>query len=206
MFEDIVKGRMGMYSFLATVLIDIPPKDFLKDLFEGKVEFPNVRGIKEGAEILKNYAKNFSNFEDFERAIRQEYTAVFVGPFSHHVLPYQSVYEGENPYGKVTLRIKEKFKEFGYEYKYNEPADHIGVELSFMAESCKELLKGNRDELKKQKEMLKEIEKWVFNFCRDVENHPEAKFYKGIAIMLREFIKLDKNLIEDLTVALQSKL
>jgi TorA maturation chaperone TorD len=62
-----------------------------------------------------------------------------------------------------------------------------------MAESCKELLNGDFEELKKQKEFLEgEIEKWVFKFCDEIENHPEARFYKGIAKILRGFIEIDK--------------
>jgi TorA maturation chaperone TorD len=193
--RKIVEGRLGMYSFLSAVLLDAPPKEFLKDLMEGLIEFPKQKEIEEGAEILKNLAKEFSNVDDFERFVRQEYTAVFIGPYSYHASPYQSSYEGDSPYGKVTLRIKEKYIEFGYKYSYSEPADHIGVELAFMAESCKELLKGNLEEIKKQREFIKELEKWVFRFCDEVENHPEARFYKGIAKILRGFVKLDRSIM-----------
>ncbi|HIP58446.1 MAG TPA: hypothetical protein EYH00_03985 [Archaeoglobus profundus] len=192
--KKIIEGRIGMYSFLSTVLLDIPPKDFLKDLMEDKVEFPKEKEIEEGAKILKDLAKRFKNVDDFERYVRQEYTLLFVGPLDF-ISPYQSSYEGEVPYGNVTLKIKDFYVKCGYEYKHFEPADHIGVELAFMAESCKELLKGNMEELKNQKKFINELEKWVFKLCDKIENHPEARFYKGIARILRGFIKLDKNLI-----------
>lgn len=195
-FEDVVKGRMGMYSFFSAVLIDVPPKELLKDLYEGKVEFPKLKGV----DIVKNYPKGFESFEDFERAVRQEYTAIFVGPFNGYVSLYQSDYEGDYPYGRVTLRVKEMFRKFGYECIHREPADHLGVYMAFMAESCRELLNGNVEELKKQREVMKELEKWVFEFCDRVVNHSEARFYKGIAEMLRDFIKIDKNLIEELVL------
>ncbi len=192
--EEVVKGRMGMYTFFSSVLIDVPPRELLKDLYEGKIDFPKLKGI----EIVKEYPKRFKSFEDFERAIRQEYTAVFIGPFKDYVSPYKSDYKGDYPYGKVTLEVKEMFRELGYEYNYNEPADHIGVFMAFMAESCKELLKGNFDELKKQQRVMKDLETWAFDFCDRVINHPEAQFYKGIATMLKDFLKLDRNLIKEL--------
>ena len=195
--KKIIQGRMGMYSFLSTVLLDIPPKDFLKDLMENKVEFPKEKEIEEGFKILKDLAKKFKNVEDFEKYVRQEYTLLFVGPLDF-ISPYQSSYEGEAPYGNVTLKIKEFYVKCGYKYKYFEPADHIGVELAFMAESCRELLKGNIEELKNQKKFMEELERWVFKFCDEIEKHPEAKFYKGIAKILRGFIKLDKSLINTL--------
>lgn len=193
-FEDVVRGRMGMYSFFSSVFIDVPPKELLKDLYEENVKFPKLKGV----DTIINYPKKFKSFEDFERAVRQEYTAVFIGPFSNYVSLYQSEYEGENPYGKVTLRVKEMFRRFGYECIHREPADHLGVYMAFMVESCKELLNGKIDELKKQREVMRELEKWIFDFCNNVENHRDAMFYKGIVKMLRDFIKIDKNLIEEL--------
>ncbi len=192
--EDVLKGRMGMYTFFTSVLIDVPPKELLRDLYEGKVEFPKLEGV----EIVLKYPKEFKSFEEFERAVRQEYTAVFVNPFDEHVSLYQSEYENDYPYGKVTLRVLEMFKRLGYRCVYTEPADHIGVYMAVMAKSCEEALKGNYEELKKQKEIMKELEKWVFRLCDEIEKHREAKFYKGIAKMLRDFIKVDRDLINEL--------
>lgn len=192
--EEVVRGRMGMYTFFSLVLLDIPPKELLKEIYDGSAKFPELDGV----DIIVNYPKKFKTFEEFEKAIREEYTALFVDPFGDFVSPYKSNYEGENPYGKVTLKTLEMFKKFGYDYKYVEPADHIGVFMAFMAKSCEEFLKGNRDELKKQRDVLHEIERWVFDFCERVEKHREAKFYKGISKMLRDFIKLDKKLINEL--------
>ncbi len=192
--EDIIKGRIGMYAFFSRVLIDVPPKELLRDIFNGVIDFPNLKGVK----LIKEFPKKFKSFEDFETAVRQEYTEVFIGPFENFVPLCQSEYEGELPYGKITIRVIEMLKRFGYEYLHREPADHIGVFMAFMAESCKELLRGNWEELKKQKEVIKELEKWVFDFCKRVEEHHAANFYKGIAMMLKDFLRIDKKLIEDL--------
>jgi 23S rRNA G2445 N2-methylase RlmL len=109
--DDIIKGRFAMYSFLSAVLLDSPPKDFLRDLMDGKVAFPPHPVIEEGARLLAEIASKFVDVEDFESYVRQEFTAVFIGPFTVVTSPYQSTYENDSPYREVTARIKRKYVE-----------------------------------------------------------------------------------------------
>jgi TorA maturation chaperone TorD len=195
--ESILKGRKGMYEFLATVLLDAPPRNFLEDLMKGEISFPPHPLIDDGARTLSELAGRFKSANDFERFVRQEYTAVFVNPFDSVVSLYQSVYESNTPYRDVTLRIKRKYIEMGYLLqKPTEPADHIGIELMFMAESCKAALEGHKiEELKKQKKFLEEeILRWVFRFCDALENNGNAHFYKGISKILRGFMQIEKRI------------
>ena len=67
-----------------------------------------------------------------------------------------------------------------------------------MAASCEESLK-NFSELKKQKWFLEKILSWIPKLCDEIENS-DAKFYKGISKILRGFINMDKNLINELIV------
>ncbi len=207
--NSIIEGRMAMYSFLSTVLLDGPPKEFLRDLMKGEVVFPSHPHIDEGVRILRDLASKFSSVEDFETFVKQEFTAVFIGPFSETTSPYQSTYEGDSPYREVTAKIKRKYLEMGYipQKKLPEPADHIGVELSFMAESCRTMLESEderRSEIKKQKEFLKEeLLTWVFKFCDDLENNINAQFYKGIAKILRGFMQIEKKGVNELHALLR---
>jgi TorA maturation chaperone TorD len=205
---EIIRGRLAMYSFLSTVLLDVPPREFLQDLMSGEIVFPSNPVIDEGAAILGDLASKFDSVDDFETFVKQEFTAVFIGPFSETTSPYQSTYEGDSPYREVTARIKRRYLEMGYvPQKTSEPADHIGVELAFMAESCREMLENEtvrKTEIKKQKEFLKEeLLKWVFRFCESLENNPNAQFYRGIAKILRGFMEIEKKGINDLHALLR---
>ncbi|AEA46738.1 TorD/DmsD family molecular chaperone [Archaeoglobus veneficus] len=207
--ESIIKGRMAMYSFLSSVLLDAPPKEFLRDLMKCEVVFPVHPIIDEGAKILTDMASKFENVEDFEIFVRQEYTAVFVGPFGETVSPYQSTYEGDSPYREVTARIKRKYLEMGYIPQVSEPADHIGVELSFMAESCRAMLESGKKEdrireMRNQMKFLKEeLLTWIFNFCNALENNENARFYKGISKILRGFMEMEKRAVDELYALLR---
>ncbi len=192
--EEIVKGRMGMYAFFSSVFLDVPPKELLKEIYEGRIAFPKLEGVEE----IFSYAKGFDSFEDFEREIRREYTDLFVNPFKEHVSLYKSDYFGDYPYGNVTLKTIEKFKEFGYIYEHTEPADHLGVFMAFMVKSCEEFLKGNREELKKQREILEDLESWIYEFCEKVESSEDARFYRGVVKMLRDFLKMDRKILNEL--------
>ena len=192
----ILKGRQGMYSFLAAVFLNYPPKDLLKDIYNGKLTLPEIGSISEGLNEIREFSKKFNDFDSFVEQVKREYTELFILP--GEISLYQSIYENENPYGKVTLRIKEIMKKVGYKCNYAEPEDHIGVQLSFMAETCKDAL-DKRDKiatyLSKQKDMLNEMKKWVPKLCSKIESNRSANFYRGIAKILKEFIKFDLNLI-----------
>ena len=194
--EEIIKGRIGMYSFLSAMFMDYPPEDFLKEVFEGKISLPSHPSIEEGLKILKDLASKFESFSEFKEFVRQEYFTLFINPFSQTVSLYQSSYEGDEPYREFSAKIAEFYKKSGYTLDTNEPPDHVGVELAFMAASCEESLK-NVDELKIQKWFLENVLSWVFKLCDEIEKS-DAQFYKGISKILRGFIKMDKNLINEL--------
>jgi len=195
--DGIIEGRMGLYSLLGSLFLEPPPRKLLEDLFRGE-RIPFL-------ESLVQVARNYRSVDDFEIAVRDEFTSLFINPFEETVSLYQSTYEGENPYSKVTQRIVEKYIEMGYEFKYNEPADHLGIELFFMAESCKNALESGKDgklrELKNQKKFIEEELGWIFDFCDRVEKNEKSDFYREIAKLLRDFIKNDRITVNELIVS-----
>ncbi len=196
--EDIIKGRMGMYSFLSSLFLECPD-ELLKEIFEGRISLPSHPLINEGVKILKDLISKFKEFEEFKEFVKREYFTIFLDPFSQTISLYQSNYEGDEPYREISAKIVGIYKQFGYTMeKTNEPPDHVGIELAFMAASCEESLK-NFSELKKQKWFLEKILSWIPRLCDEIENS-DAKFYKGISKILRGFINMDKNLINELIV------
>lgn len=195
--DRIIEGRRGIYALLGSLFLEPPPRNLLEDLFGGK----NVPFL----ESLIHVAKKFKSVDEFEIAVRDEFSSLFINPFEETVSLYQSTYEGENPYSKVTQRIIEKYIEMGYEFKYGEPADHIGVELFFIAESCKNALESEKDEkvkeLRNQKRFIEEELKWVPEFCDRIEKNEKSNFYREIARILRDFLKKDSITVNELIVS-----
>ncbi|RLI89565.1 MAG: hypothetical protein DRO98_00790 [Archaeoglobales archaeon] len=191
--EEIMNGRRAMYSLLGQLFLNYPRDEFLRDIYDGvEIPLPPHPLIREGLEEIRKYAASFPAFEDFAKSVRVEYTQLFAAPDAR-VSPYQSSYENDSPYGVVTLRIRERFFDAGYKLNANEPADHIGIELLFMAETS------NDKDIKKQNVFFEEeLLKWVFKFCSAVESCSEAKFYRGVSKILRGFIEMEKLVIKRL--------
>jgi|Deesub1362B_J571_1020462.scaffolds.fasta_scaffold00221_32 TorA maturation chaperone TorD len=195
--DKIIEGRRAIYALFATLFLDPPPRNLLEDVFNG-VEIPFF-------ENLNILSKKFKDVDEFEDSVKDEFSSLFVNPFAETVSPYQSSYEGENPYGKTTLRIVEKYSNMGYEFRYNEPADHIGVELFFLAESCKNALASDKtekiEELRKQKQFIEEELNWVTSFCDEIEKNDNSYFYRAISKKLKEFLRNERILINELIVS-----
>ncbi|WP_457591240.1 TorD/DmsD family molecular chaperone [Geoglobus sp.] len=198
---EILKGRAGLYYLLSTLFKDPPDKEFIRDLRDGRVDVPDVDELREGFRIMRDFVSSFETVEDAENAVRQEFTDIFANPFSSiAVSPIQSTYEGDEPYREISARVMGKYREMGYrKIVKEEPPDHIAVELSFMAESCLNAIDAEDrvQELKNQKQFLEgEMWKWVFDFCDRLEE--AGNFYRGVAKVLRNFIKIDGEIISEL--------
>jgi len=193
--NKILEGRKAIYSLFGTLFLEPPPKELINDLV-GDKEIPFLKG-------LKRFAKKYKTSKEFEESVKSEFSELFINPFGDSISLYQSSYEGENPYGKTTSRVAKKYVEMGYTLNFEEPADHISVEMYFMAESCKNAIEGKKDEmineLKNQKVFMSELD-WIFSLCEKIESHKKSMFYKEISKTMRAFMRTEKKLISELVV------
>ncbi len=192
--HKIIEGRRAIYALLGTLFLEPPSRDFIEDLMKGEVSF---------FDQLSKVAGEYKDADELEDAVREEFSSLFIDPFQKTVSPYQSTYEGDHPYGKVTQRVAEKYKQMGYSFDYKEPADHIGVELFFLAESCKNANSSQSDtvtELQNQKEFLKRELGWVNSFCTAINESEKSRFYAEVSHILLDFLQKDNGLIDDLIV------
>ncbi len=190
----IMEGRRGIYALLGTLFLEPPPRDLIEDLIKGEIPFFNQ---------LNKVAAEYKNADEFEETVKEEFSSLFIDPFQKTVSPYQSTYEGDHPYGKVTQRIAEKYKQMGYSFSYTEPADHIGVELFFLAESCRNAINDRSEtvkELQNQKDFLESELGWIESFCTAINQSERSHFYTEVSNVLRDFLQKDGSLIDDLIV------
>jgi|Deesub1362A_J573_1020465.scaffolds.fasta_scaffold00078_62 TorA maturation chaperone TorD len=197
--EAIMKGRIGIYSFLAKILLDPPDREILADLKE--MILPSHPYIRDGFEELKRFISEFKSIEELEQSVKDEFNRLFIDPYGEIISPYQSSYEGDTPYNKTTLRVKEFYRKCGYSMRdASEPADHISVELLFMAESCKNAIEGDyKKELECQRRFLDtELSRWISRFCDSIDNRDDSEFYRAAAKILKGFIKMERDVIQEL--------
>jgi len=195
--------------------------DLLKEMVDGKSPILRVEGLQElPDEELRNGLKTLSGYvnglkeRDLERVrleLAVEYANLFLGVKGKVPHPSESAYRSKDhlimqePMDKV-LRA---YWDAGVdkEKKFKEPADHIAIELQFMAYLCRKtaesLNKKEKDEarkyLKMQKDFLKKhLSLWVSPFVKDILETAEVDFYKGVAIITKRFVELDNSMIDDL--------
>jgi len=222
----VMNNRRAIYGFLSRMYEKEVTIDLLKEMVGGKSPILRVEGLeevpdgelREGLKKLSGYLKGLKG-RDLEQArleLAVEYANLFLGVKGKVPHPSESAYRS-----KDHLIMQEPMDEVLHAYwdagvdkekKFTEPADHIAVELQFMAYLCRRaaeaLKKNKKDEarkyLKMQKDFLKNhLSLWVSPFVKDVLEAAEVDFYKGVAMITKRFVELDNSVIDDLLRAVE---
>ncbi|WP_165062985.1 molecular chaperone [Adlercreutzia sp. ZJ154] len=117
-------------------------------------EFPNFKN-KAVATAISHclaYAENKRvnmNEDDLVREISVEYTHLFVGPPHPSAAPWETFYRGESVsigFGEATFEMQRLLREAGLQISNdnNQYADHIGIELLYLATLCERASHGEQ--------------------------------------------------------------
>jgi len=213
----IATHRSGIYGSLAVCLLNpseenigkiLGEKNVAKKVLEHASKLPKTFSFKTIG-LLEKLANQIRGLDNLK--LRVEYTRLFISAYPKVPCPpYESVYTTEDKLtmGESTLDVLRFYNKFslGLVEDFNEPPDHIAVELEFMyflvcreAEAWKNNDKGEAYRyLKAEKEFLsKHLGVWVSDLHECVEKHEkEVVFYRVILCFLSEFIKEDSKFIE----------
>lgn len=85
------------------------------------------------------------------------------------------------------LEVREAYRSMGLAAaRSNEPDDHIGLELLFMALLIQREAEGNVAARQARQQFLAEhLSQWAPAFCADVAAHAQTPFYRGVALLTR---------------------
>jgi len=157
--HNFLKLRRDFYKFLSSLFCGDIPKELIEDLVEGKVNFPSDPEIQEGFRIMESFVTRYTTPDGALRDIEDEFVRFFSG-ISDTFPTTKSEFLGEGGYGRVSLEVEEKMRQFGYtQVNMTLPPDHIAVELDFMAALIDSVLDGDEElhgSLKKQLWFLEE--------------------------------------------------
>ena len=171
-------------------------------------------GHMEGAQLLQQYIIDIPKLSKEEwQNIEQEYQRLFIGPNPLPAHPWESVYLSREHIilDEHTLKVREFYRTWGVEVENNDPDDHIGLELDFMAflsgkglECCQNGNISNlRNILNAQCTFLAEHPlQWVEKYCGLLAESTTCSLYKGIALFTPEYLKHDRDLLEELLACL----
>jgi anaerobic sulfite reductase subunit A len=179
--------------------------EHLNELVESKtlIKQANVDGIEVFLEFIGKLKGS-----DLERAaadLAAEYANLFLNAGNQPVFPYESVYTspGELLMQKARDEVKLEYSQqgLGRSEKFNEPEDHLAIELEFMSILCQKTIKALRIDdreqgiayLQKQKEFLEQhLLVWCPRFCNDLVLASESDFYRGIAILTKSYLDTEQ--------------
>ena len=203
-WETTLKGASLLFGLLSKILYSEPELKWLEKLYDDEVfldapfaaENPDVM---KGLGLLREWGQEFrmGNSEEKYNDIKSDYMKIMVGTADFKTPPWESVYfnEDRSIFQEETLAVRKWYRRFGLasEKLYNEPDDHIALEISFIAHLSSlslEALESNDQSLfektlQAQHDFLKEhLLQWGPAWCDLVGQNAQTKFYKGTALLL----------------------
>lgn len=204
-WQETLTGEMLLLNLLGRIVFKYPSDEerpWLKSLIDDDIfsEAPFAAEkdeTKVGLTRLQKLEKEGLTDDSFKK-IQGDYTRLFIGPGKVLAPPWESVHFGEDRlvFQQQTLEVRNWYQRFGLESEkiHQEPDDHIGLELLFMArlatlgiQALDQQEKTRFEEvLKAQREFFqKHLGAWVLTWCGLVDKHARSDFYKGLAHLVR---------------------
>jgi anaerobic sulfite reductase subunit A len=198
---EVIKERLSSYAFFSRMYREEVTSALLSELAESHAF--DVQAKEAGTEVFGAFIDKLKG-ADLERTaagLAAEYAGLFLNAGKHPVFPYESVYTSQEGLlmQKARDEVLREYQQHGLTRgeTFNEPEDHLAIELEFMAFLCRktiEVLQNDDQEqgiayLEKQKEFLEQhLLTWCPRFCQDLERAAESDFYRGIAQLTRGFL------------------
>ncbi len=200
---SFLTGEALAASLLGKTLYTYPDRAWLQALIDEDVfsEAPlgnNRPDVQRGLGLLQAWSQrergglSSAAFDD----LRADYTRLLVGAGVVLAPPWESVYFNEERlvFQEQTLQVRAWYRRFGLEASNHsqEPDDHIGLELAFVAHLAQQTLIALEQQeqssfeslLAAQREFLsKHLLRWAAEWCRLTETQANTDFFRGIALL-----------------------
>jgi putative dimethyl sulfoxide reductase chaperone len=205
----LLTGEMLTCGLLGKAFYKYPERAWVQSLIDGDV-FSEAPFAAEHAlviaalDLLRKWSEQHRDglsVQAFDDLVA-DYTRLFIGPEMVLTPPWESVYFNEERmvFQIETLQVREWYRRFGLQAEklHNEPDDHIGLELEFIAHLAKAgliaLEQGNATAFEKTLDaqrgfMSEHLLRWAPDWCKQVETQAKNDFYRGMAMLSRGVIE-----------------
>jgi TorA maturation chaperone TorD len=198
-------GEALVFGLLGKLWFDYPERLWLQSL-AGEAIFDEIPfgadqpEVVAGLAMLQQWSREHppANLNGSFDDLQADYTHLFIGPGKVVAPPWESVYfnEERQTFQAQTLQVRSWFRRFGLESVklYNEPDDHAGLELAFLAHLAQlglaALEQGDEPRLDRileaQRKFLAEHPlQWMPAWCHQIEENANTSFYRGAARLTR---------------------
>jgi TorA maturation chaperone TorD len=198
-------GQSLLLNLLGMVLFHYPDQELVRTVLDeelfSEVPFASEQpDVISGSSLLHSWlSENKKRSEDeLLSDLQADYTRLFIGPGKVLAPPYESVHFSLHRlmFQKETLQVRQWYARFGLQSEkiYNEPDDHIGLELVFMAHLATQAATAAKQEDGEMLDRMLEAQRmfasthlfrWAFRWCDQVCEHTRTDFFRGIALMTR---------------------
>ncbi|WP_088188000.1 MULTISPECIES: molecular chaperone TorD family protein [unclassified Desulfosporosinus] len=201
--------RAILYNIFAAVMARKLDESWLNPHFQGQLNsgLPDVEGKEELLSSLSQAADKPGYFKE----VQLDYDALFIVPGTKLIFPYESCYTHRNidgTFGRLwqepaqnMYRILKEW-EIQFAEGWDLIPDHIAIELSFMGNLCQLVTarQANEEERQRLLEWQKKIlanhlSLWVYELLDNMENKAETAFYRGVAKLLRAFLREEETFV-----------
>ena len=187
------------YRFLGKAFYEAPTAGLLGQLKQDDLfaDWPldcSNDAMKNGLETLQAFLREW-HAEDFN-VVRRDFAHLFIGPKRLPAPPWESVYRNEERliFDKETLQVRLLYRQFGMDVptERNEPDDHFGLEMMFVAHLCQIALEGIRTEQAYYTDLsLAAIDSffrdhicaWAYDYLADVTEAANTPYYRGLSLL-----------------------
>jgi TorA maturation chaperone TorD len=186
---DEETARAELYGLLALLYYAPPAADVLAQLRVAATEAPAAGGFLE--EPWRGLVGAARELDD--RAIAQEYEALFGGVGKPEVYLFGSHYLSGFLNEKTLVRLRDTLAAFGLERDeaMSDTEDHI----AYLCEVMRYLIAGDDvavANLTRQREFFAEhLQPWAARLCEAIAQHPKARFYAALAEFTRAFVDVE---------------
>lgn len=201
--------RAKAYGFLSWTYLQVPEMELVTKALSELSFHTESKGMKALHEFFSQ--NKHRSPEELHEDLMVEYARLFRGLRHGHgpLPPYESVWRGEGRVmGASTTDVVEMYGEANVELAANirEPPDHIGIELGYLSHLCDAEadawktgdVKGAVKCLRMEQQFLRDhIDRWVLNFCQQIAESDRTGFYRGIAIVTKEFLAADSEEVRE---------
>lgn len=182
--DPIDAARANLYLLLSRLILAVPDDRLLIDL----------RRVSGDESALGQALRDVAREADVLRvdAIVREHFELFVGVGRGEFLPYASYYITGFLYERPLVRARQDMRRLGIERGegMSEPEDHAGFLMEAMAGIILRRFPAEAGEEKRF--FTRHLEPWIERFFADVATSEKAVFYRSIARLGQEFMRIER--------------
>jgi TorA maturation chaperone TorD len=201
--EELYEARLELVDFVIEVFWDVPTEAFVERLVSDEIRLPSDsvnEPMDEGFELLRAWIDEHRDrpLASVHEELRQEYTALLVGP-RPPVLPHETNYREDTEFiGEGLAAVEGSYGAAGWASPedYPEEDDFIAVELAFMRHLIDMQRTGHEEAFGFERVFIDEhLDHWVDDFVAEMREEADEGLFLAAALVCQGFVQFEDEIV-----------